>query len=131
MKLRISVFFLCLLSFVFLFHSVLTPKCSFCCKAWFFERHHGIFEFLASSTQNCRNFSRKFWRPWLHKGTLIEKKLKSCNVLAKFLARSCKRMHYSCRNCKRFCKNYLILTSFFQDFNASYKILVRNVWSSQ
>ena len=40
-------------------------------------------------------------------------------------------MQYSCRNLTRFCKNRFILTSFFQDFNVSYKTFARIVLSSQ
>ena len=70
--------------------------------------------------------------------TLVEKKWNSCKILARCLVRSCKRMHYSCRNPARSCKNRFILTSFFQDFNDSYKILAnsqcfyiaQNVWDT-
>ena len=46
--------------------------------------------------------------------TLIEKKWNSCKILARCIARSCKRMHCSCRNLTRSCKKRFILTSFFE-----------------
>ena len=59
------------------------------------------------------------FHPWaIH--ALVEKK-----------GNSCKRMHYSCRNRKRSCKNRFILTSFFRDFNVCFKILSRIASSSQ
>ena len=45
------------------------------------------------------------------------KKFNSCKILARYLARSCKRMHYSCRNVTRSCKKRFNLISFFQDSN--------------
>ena len=54
-----------------------------------------------------------------------------CKILARCLARSCKRMHYSCRNLTRSCMNRFILRSFFRDFDVSYKILAGIALSSQ
>ena len=68
---------------------------------------------------------------WMCNDVLVEKKWNSCRVLARCLARSCERMQYSCRNLPRSCKNRFILTSFFQDFNVSYKILARISFSSE
>ena len=62
---------------------------------------------------------------------LVEKKWNSCKIIAGCLAKPCKRMHYSCRILTRSCKNRFILTSFFQDFNVSHKILARIALSSQ
>ena len=56
--------------------------------------------------------------------TLVEKRWNSCKI-------SCKRMHYSWRNLTRSCNNRFIITSFFQDFKVSYKILAIIALSSQ
>ena len=57
--------------------------------------------------------------------TLLEKSWNCCKILARCLPETSKRMHYSGRSLTRFCKNRSILTSFFQDFIVSFKILAR------